>query len=224
MKVFMLAAGLGTRMRPLTNDLPKPLIPINGKPLIVHSLEKLRDAGFSEFVINCHWHADKLQNELGNGEQLGITIQWSYEPDLLNTAGGLLHAEKLIGEQPFLLHNSDIWCDYPFEQLRQLDKKNKSHLILVPNPEHNPNGDFGVIDGMLALKSSQLESYTYSGISVLTIDSIKQYPKCRAVFPLVEVWNYHLENTSSISAEIYCGNWSDIGTIERWKHLEFSLL
>lgn len=222
MKVFLLAAGLGSRMRPLTNTIPKPLIKVNNKPLIVHTIEKLRDAGFKEFVINCHWLADKLQQALGNGKSLGVSIEWSYEEQLLNTAGGIFHAKSLLGEQPFVLHNSDIWSDYSYQQLHQYQDSTNSRLILVNNPEHHPNGDFSIsANHQLTPKSESTNNYTYSGIAVIVMKSILSYPQCRQDFSLVDVWNYQLSQANQIiEAEIHHGYWADIGTVERLEALK----
>ncbi len=219
MKVFLLAAGLGTRLRPLTDTLPKPLIEVAGKPLIVHSIEKFRNVGFRQFVINCHWHADKLQNALGDGSKLGIEIQWSFEAKLLNTAGGIIKAADLLGEQPFVLHNSDIWLDYDYQNLWQYQNCHHHHLILVPNPTHNSNGDFSLTHGQ-QLQRPNKNSYTYSGLSILTLKSILNYPsKCKA-FSLGDVWHHAIANNQNITGEVYSGTWFDIGTVERLQKLE----
>lgn len=153
MKAMILAAGLGTRMRPLTLETPKPLLCVADKPLIVWHIEALKRAGIEDIVINCAWLADKLMTALGDGSQFGVSIHWSLEVEALETAGGIIQALPLLGNQPFVLVNGDVWTRYDYIHLRsaQLSSTQLSghglhddlaHLVLVDNPPQHPAGDF----------------------------------------------------------------------------------
>ena len=142
MKAMILAAGRGERMRPLTDTIPKPLLPVGGKPLIVHHIERLREAGFCDIIINLGHLGHLLPKTLGDGSRWGVNIYYSDEQEsgALESLGGIVNALPLLGDEPFLVVNGDIFCDYPFDVNFTL--KEKAHIILVPNPEHNEKGDF----------------------------------------------------------------------------------
>ena len=146
MKAFILAAGRGERMRPLTDRTPKPLLPAGGKPLIVWHLERLAAAGFSEIVINHAHLGEQIEAALGDGSQWGLHIRYSAEPPgALETAGGIANALPLLGDQPFLVVNGDIWCDFDFGRFSGLTAAD-AHLVMVANPAHHAGGDFS-LDG-----------------------------------------------------------------------------
>jgi MurNAc alpha-1-phosphate uridylyltransferase len=147
MRAMILAAGRGERMRPLTDYLPKPLIPVAGKPLIQWHLEKLARAGFSEIVINHAWLGGMIEQALGAGQQFGLNIRYSAEPQALETAGGIATALPLLGEDPFLVINGDVWCDWDPAEAKHLAselalRKCLAWLLMVPNPAQHPHGDF----------------------------------------------------------------------------------
>ncbi|MGB8712043.1 MAG: nucleotidyltransferase family protein, partial [Onishia taeanensis] len=141
MKAMILAAGLGKRMRPLTDSCPKPLLPVAGKPLIVHHLERLAAAGITDVVINVSYRAEQIIEALGNGAAHGVSITWSREDSPLETGGGIKKALPLLGEAPFLLINGDVWCTPDLTRLPRLDG-DLAHLWLVDNPDQHPDGDF----------------------------------------------------------------------------------
>ena len=153
MKAMILAAGLGTRMRPLPDNCPKPLLPVAGKPLIVHHIEKLVALGITELVINHAYLGDMIEEALGDGSQWGCHIHYSAETEALETGGGILNALPLLTantadtESAFLLINADVWLDWGLLKLpRQIS--GLCHLWLVDNPEHNPNWEFYLfVDG-----------------------------------------------------------------------------
>ena len=162
MKAMILAAGLGTRMRPLTDHTPKPLLNAGGKPLIVWHIEKLAAAGFQDIIINLAWLGWQIPEALGDGAQWGVRLHYSDEQQegALETAGGIIKALPLLGAEPFLVLNGDVWCDYQPSQWT-LAANQLAHLILVPNPAHHPQGDF-------ALRHQQVYStgeprFTFSG-------------------------------------------------------------
>lgn len=229
MKAMILAAGHGTRMRPLTNHTPKPLLKVGGKPLIVWHIEKLKEAGFSEIMINIAWLGDQIPAELGNGNAYGVNIRYSDEQNegALETAGGIVKALDLLGDQPFLVTNSDIWCDYTLSTVNPLVEGNLAHLVLVDNPAHHPEGDFSLNQGQLSQEGG--EKFTFSGIAYyqpalfkLLKDGIKQglISKKQALGPLLRS---SMDN-GLVSGEYFSGDWRDIGTPERLYELDHYLL
>ena len=217
MKAMILAAGLGERMRPLTNNLPKPLLKAGNSTLIDLLLQKLQAAGIQEVVINVSYLAEKIEQHLGDGSQHGMRIYYSREAVPLETAGGIKQALPLLGEDPFLLINADVWSDYDLKGLVNkmiLKPGILGHLVLVANPDHHPQGDFVLVDDrFLAEKQSRVEAstYTFSGMSVLDPELFKgKLPSNK----LVDVIKQAARNRT-ISAEYYQGLWLDIGTPER---------
>ncbi|GGY80730.1 mannose-1-phosphate guanylyltransferase [Cellvibrio zantedeschiae] len=223
-KAMILAAGLGQRMRPLTDNLPKPMLAAGGKPLLQYHLEALANAGVNEVIINLAYLGEKIRAFVGSGESFGLSVKYSEEPEPLETAGALLNALHLLGDEPFLLINGDVWTDYPLGTLatRDLDADTLAHLVLVPNPEFHPAGDFSPNPSGRLEDNPQLEKYTFAGISLIHPRLIRDYPNKRVKFPLGEVLRAGIAQ-SQISAEIYRGKWSDVGTPERLALLDSEL-
>ena len=219
MKAMILAAGRGERMRPLTDDVPKPLIMAGTKRLIEFHLVKLASAGFKDVVINVAWLGQKIIDTIGNGEKYNLNIEYSNEGDqALETGGGIFNALPLLGDEAFLVVNGDVWTDYPFEKLMNFSLKDKAHLVLVNNPEHNSEGDFSILNNRLIEKESN--KFTFSGIGVYSADFFKGHVNER--FPLAPmIRQYIAEN--KISGELYNGKWMDIGTQQRLQDLIQSL-
>lgn len=219
MHAMILAAGRGERMRPLTDETPKPLLEAGGKPLIVHQIERLRGAGFRELVVNLGWLGERIAQALGAGGDLGVSIRYSFEPPgALETAGGIRHALPLLGDAPFLVVNSDVVCDYPLERLRVLKPGGLAHLVLVPNPAHHAEGDFALIDSRLALTGRV--RYTYAGIGVFSPAMFE--PLAPGVRPLRPVLEQAIA-AGGVTGEVHCGEWMDIGTPERLEALRARL-
>lgn len=222
MIAMILAAGRGERLRPLTDHTPKPLIEAGKHRLIEYTILALVDAGVTDIVINYAHLGEQFPAKLGDGSQFGANIV--YSPELeggLETAGGIINALPLLGEEPFIIVNGDIWTDYPFKRLTEikLDQSSSCHLIMVNNPQHNPNGDFAISsDNMLVLDGDS--KYTYSGIGIYSPSMFKGYDVQRlALKPLLlEAMKYQ-----TATAEYYNGQWSDIGTIERLEQLKQQL-
>lgn len=223
MKAMILAAGLGNRMRPLTLYTPKPLLEVGGKPLIVWHIEKLAAMGVNEIVINTAWLGEKLAQALGDGSQFGIKILWSHEGEGLETAGGIINALPLLGDEPFILVNGDVWTTMDFAPLLNVELgENLAHLVLVQNPEQHPNGDFTLADGKAYTFDQQVvgENLTFSGVSVI-------HPKMfagleagkRPLAPLLKA--AMLEN--KIAASKLTGIWVDVGTPERLNALDLMI-
>jgi MurNAc alpha-1-phosphate uridylyltransferase len=220
MKAMILAAGRGERLRPLTEGTPKPLVEVGGQTLLGRHLARLAAAGFRRSVINVSHLGEQIIRRfdpgLGAHAPRGMAIEWSREAEPLETAGGIAQARALLGEEPFLLVNSDIWCDFDFSAFRgfQLGKR-LSHLVLVPNPPWHPPGDFTLDQGRIGNAPSP--RYTYAGISVLSprlVAGIAAGQKAQ----LAPLWRAAAER-GEVSGELYEGYWNDVGTPERLKDL-----
>jgi MurNAc alpha-1-phosphate uridylyltransferase len=207
MKAMILAAGRGERLRPLTDATPKPLLEVRGKPLIVYHLEALSRAGFTEIVINLSWLGDQIRGLLGNGADFNLSIEYSEEPDALETAGGIQQALALLGER-FIVVNADIFTDYDFARLQQIDSI--AHLVLVENPPHHAQGDFTLNESTVSTEGSP--RYTFSGISQYHYSFFEGLtPGKQALAPLL----FAAAAKQQVTGELFQGNWTDIGTLER---------
>jgi N-acetyl-alpha-D-muramate 1-phosphate uridylyltransferase len=217
MKAMILAAGRGERMRPLTDHCPKPLLSAGGKPLIVWHIERLRDAGFTELVINHAHLGAQLEAALGNGRELGVRIVWSREGTALETAGGIRFAARLLGEAPFLVVNGDVFTDVDFAPLaRRPNGDDLAHLVLVPNPLHHPTGDFHLADGRV--RSEGEPKLTFSGIAVYHPALFADLPE-RAPAKLAPLLRAAMAG-GRVSGELHAGHWLDIGTPARLAELD----
>ncbi len=212
MRAMILAAGRGERLRPLTDTTPKPLLQVGGQSLIERHLEKLAAAGFREIIINLAYRADMIRDTLGNGSTWGLNIHYSLEPTAaLGTGGGIQKALPLLGESPFAIINSDVFSHYPLARLRAI-KCNHAHLVMVPNPTHNPDGDFVLQGGHIILDGQP--RYTFSGISVYHPRFFDSAPGGRySVVPILRA----AAAEQKLTGEIFRGSWHDIGTPERLK-------
>jgi len=213
MKAMILAAGRGERMRPLTDSCPKPLLKVNGQTLIEYHIQALVKAGINELVINHAYLGKQIEMHLGNGQQYGATIQYSPEPEALETGGGIFNALAYFDNQPFIIVNGDVWTHYDFSLLpKQIN--HLAHLVMINNPAHNLNGDFFFDNKML--NTSHGNKLTYSGIAVL---HSTLFQGCRSgAFPLAPLLRTAIANRQ-ISAEHYSGIWTDVGTPERLAEL-----
>lgn len=217
MRAMILAAGRGDRMRPLTDNTPKPLLQINGKPLIQYQLEKLVGAGIIDIVINHSIMGDQIEACFGNGRQLGANITYSAEGDMpLETGGGIFQALPFLGSDPFIAVNADIWTDYPYQDLPKT-LTGLAHLILVNNPQHNPDGDFAIDGGYICNQGTV--RYTFSGIGVYSRELFRDCST--GVFPLAPLIR-RAADERRVTARLYQGIWMDIGTPERLH--DFSIL
>lgn len=216
---MILAAGRGTRMRELTDNCPKPLLRVAGKHLIEYHIQALAMASIQNIVINTAYLGHMLEATLGDGSRWGVNIKYSHEQELgLETAGGIINALPLLGDKPFIVVNGDIWSDYDFAQLT-LGDEHLAKLILVDNPAHNPDGDFG-LDADMLLNMSSLPRYTFSGISIYHPDFFEGLPN--GFLALREPLRKGIQK-ACISADYYSGDWQDIGTPERLLKLEKQL-
>lgn len=235
MRAMILAAGRGERMRPLTDTLPKPLIPVAGKPLIQWHIEKLAAAGITEIVINHAWLGARIEQTLQDGRQWGVNLHYSAETVALETAGGIATALPLLGTDPFLVMNGDIWCDWNPLQALQIGKylsqsTQQAWLLLVPNPDHHPNGDFGltanglVTDIDVTATSSTAPTapkHTFSGIGVYQPSLFSGVPAHQPA-KLAPLLREEIAR-ARIVGQLHHGAWIDVGTPERLNTLECML-
>ncbi len=217
MKAMILAAGRGERMRPLTDLLPKPLLAVGGKPLIVHHIEKLKSAGVTELVINHAWLGHKLVEVLGDGSALGVTIHWSAEESALETAGGIVQALPLLGAEPFLVINGDTWLDLDYHTLvSQPLGDDLAHLWLVPNPPQHPSGDFALQGGRVI----DTPAFTFSGVGLYDPAAFASLAGgARKLAPLLRDWMAQ----GRVGGSLLAGEWRDIGTVDRLRELDDQL-
>ena len=210
MRAMILAAGRGERLRPLTERIPKPLIPIAGEPLIVHQLRWLHRAGIRDVVINLHRLGEAIERALGTGADLGVRIRYSHEPDLLDTGGGIKRALPRLAPEPFLVLNGDIWTNYPFRDLTEV-RPAKAHLVLTSTPAYKDEADFHLdtTDGSALVRRSARNDLTYCGIAVLAASLFDHTPD--GPFSLTDPL-FKAAARGEVSGEIFDGTWIDIGT------------
>ena len=229
---LIFAAGLGERMRPLTDRTPKPLLPVGGKPLIVWHLEKLAAAGVNYVVINTSHLADQFPETLGDGSRWGLRIRYAYEgPVPLETGGGMLNALPLLGAEPFIAISGDIWTDADIAAL-PAEPAGLAHLLMVDNPAHHPHGDFALdTDGHLLVDGPN--RLTYSGIGIFRRAFVEGWrhatsapdragvdaPPRFKLRPLLQAAIQH----HALHGSHYAGRWTDVGTPERLASLDTEL-
>jgi len=217
MKVIILSAGRGERLRPLTDETPKPLLKAGRFRLIEYTIKALVKAGFNDIVINTAHLSEQFPRLLGCGDYYDAKITYSPEQEGgLETAGGIINALPLLGSESFMVVNGDIWTDYPFDNFDQftLQPSILGHLVFVNNPEHNPQGDFSLHSGLVNEIGDN--KVTYSGIAIFHPDFFAGYEIQRlALKPLL----LEAIKKQQLSGEHYLGQWSDIGTVERLQEL-----
>ncbi len=218
---MILAAGRGERMRPLTDRIPKPLLPVAGKPLIARLVERLARCGIAEVVINVSHLGGLIEAALGDGAAFGVRIAYSRERDALETAGGIAAALPLLGEAPFLAVNGDVYTDFDFTRLKIVSERlsaaaELAHVVLVDNPPHHPGGDFFLDGGMITTQGSA--RFTFSGVGVYHPALFS--PVARGTkFQLVALLRERIAQRR-VGGEHFGGVWIDVGTPERLARLE----
>lgn len=216
MQAMILAAGRGERLRPLTDQIPKPLIPVAGKPLIQYHIEKLAHLNVEGLVINHAWLGEQFEKAFAQGESFGLPIVYSAEPEGgLETAGGIIHALPLLGREPFLVINGDVYTEMDFASLpTKLASGCLAHLVLVPTPAFKSKGDFGLNQQG---KVEPQGDWTFAGISLIHPDLFKDRSTQRlALAPILR----EAMQAGLVSGEVYQGLWSDVGTLERLEQIE----
>jgi MurNAc alpha-1-phosphate uridylyltransferase len=217
MKAMILAAGRGERLRPLTDRVPKALLEAAGKPLLAWHLERLAAARFTEVVINVSHLAEDIVAAVGDGGAFGVRIVYSRESEPLETAGGIAHARELLGPQPFMLLNADVYCECDLARLgRRALGDRLAHLLLAPNPPHRQGGDFSLADDTVG--NAAAPRYTYTGIAVISPELVAPVgPREKAPLgPLLRA----AAGRGRLSGELYTGLWRDVGTAERLAELD----
>lgn len=214
MHAIVLAAGRGERMRPLTDETPKPLLEVGGKPLIGWHLERLAAAGIRDVVVNVAWLAGRLEAVLGDGSAFGVRIVYSREPEgALDTGGGIFQALPLLGPTPFWVVNGDVWTDYAFDTLPR-EPEGLAHLVLVDNPPHHPDGDFALEAGRVRPRG--VRTLTYAGVAAMRpalFDGVRP-----GRFPLAPLLQ-RAAAAGRLTGEHHPGEWEDVGTPERLQTL-----
>lgn len=223
MQAMILAAGRGERMRPLTDRLPKPMLAVGGKPLIVWHLERLAAAGIRDIVINHAWLGHEIENALGDGSAYGVRIRYSPESTALETAGGIAQALPLLGDAPFLVMNGDVWCDWNPAAASALAASlpdGGAWMLMVDNPVQHPNGDFHLAsDGRLHAQGEP--RLTYAGIAVYHPSLFKTVPR-GAAMPMLPLFRQAMADGLAQGAH-HTGRWTDVGTPQRLADLDAEL-
>lgn len=226
MRAMILAAGRGQRMRPLTDTCPKPLLVVGGQPLIVWHLQRLAQAGIQEILINHAWLGQHIEATLGDGQAWGVHLRYSAETSALETAGGIARALPFFQDDPFLVINGDIWCDWnPAQALNWASHwapRTQAQLLLVDNPPHHPQGDFGLLpNGELAASPAQGIGLTYAGIGLYHPRLFADTSPHQAA-PLAPLLRKAMRH-HAIQGQHYTGRWVDVGTPERLAKLDAAL-
>lgn len=210
MKAMILAAGLGTRMRPLTERTPKPMLCVAGVPLIEHHVRNCVRAGITEIVINHAYLGEQIEAYLGDGKRFGCRIDYSREGEPLDSGGGIFRALPLLGDKSFIAMNADVWTDYPLENL--LDKNTSyAHLVMTDNPPQHSRGDFYLHDGLLS-EAGAGNKLTWTGLRVI---NPALFADCSdGVFSIVPLLKQAMSE-GRVTGEYFGGRWFDIGTPER---------
>ncbi len=212
---MILAAGKGTRLLPLTESVPKPMILINSEPLVVHQIRWLKRAGIRDIVINLHHLGEQIESCLGSGRHLGVKITFSREEELLDTGGGIAQALPLLGDSPFVVLNGDIWTNFTFSTLTEQSTQS-AHLILQPAVSESAPRDFR-LKGKLVEKDNNRSGHTHTfcGISLLHPRIFDNSPE--GTFSLTRDLLFTLARENKVSGESFTGTWIDIGSPEGLK-------
>ena len=223
---MILAAGRGERMRPLSDAVPKPLLEVGGKPLIVWQIERLVAAGFTDLVINVAHRADMLVERLGDGSAFGCAIRYSREREPLDVAGGIATARPLLARGIALIVSSDLYTEYPYAGLRERARAMAAtaaaphvHMVMVPNPPYHAAGDFRLSDGKLALDGP--DRRTYGNIGLYRTELFAELPSGAKlqILPLYRDWIAR----GWVSGELYTGPWANVGTADELARLDQKL-
>jgi N-acetyl-alpha-D-muramate 1-phosphate uridylyltransferase len=215
MKALIFAAGRGERMRPLSDEIAKPLLNAGGRRLIEWQIAALARAGIRDLVINLAHHADTFEPALGDGVRYGVRIQYAREGDVaqdaLETLGGILNALPLLGSAPFVVVSGDIVSDFDYRRLQAHAQAIMlgavdAHLVLVDNPPFHPGGDMGLVEGRITRAQPW---HTYANIAVLAPRLFAgETPGKRKLFP----WLYRFAESGRVTGEMHTGRWYNVGT------------
>jgi MurNAc alpha-1-phosphate uridylyltransferase len=215
---MILAAGRGERLRPITDKIPKPLVEVKGQTLLERHLGHVRDAGITRVVINLGWLGHRIEERIGSGEALGLEVVYSDETgNVLETGGGIHKALPLLGPNPFLVVNADVYTDMPVPDVT-LAHDALGHLVLVPTPDYRPHGDFDLEEGLVR---NGAQRYTFSGIAIYRPEFFAACDPGRfSIAPMLRA----AADEGRLSGSLYAGEWADIGTPERLAALQWGTL
>ena len=218
MRAMILAAGRGERLRPLTDETPKSLVDVGGRSLLERHLDHVHAAGIRTVVINLGWLGDRIVERVGSGSRFGLEVMYSEEGDnILETGGGIFKALPMLGDEPFLVINADIFTDMPVPEVALADEQ-LGHLVMVPSPEYRDGGDFDIEDGLI--RNTTAQSLTFSGVAIYRPEF---FADCEAGrFPLAPMLRDAAER-GQLSGSLYEGQWADVGTPERLAQLRASV-
>ena len=211
---MILAAGRGERLRPLTDRIPKPLLPIAGEALIVHQIRWLHRAGITEIVINLHHLGEQIEERVGGGRDLGVNVHYSREATLLDTGGGVKAALPMLGPAPFLLLNGDIWTNYPFGQLTKIEPST-GHLVLTPKPAHRDTADFALVESRVRRNGNSHDDLVFTGMAVLNPALFANAPE--GPFNIARTLYFPAAAAGRLTGEVFPGAWFDIGSPSQLK-------
>lgn len=216
---MILAAGRGERMKPLTDTTPKALVEVHGRSLLEHHLHKMRDAGITDVVINLGWLGEQIVERVGTGSSYGLNIVYSPEEgDALETGGGIHNALPLLGEDPFLVVNVDIYTDMPIPNV-VLQNGAMGHLVLVPKPDWRAHGDFDLDQGYIC--NSDQPALTYGCFAVYRPEFFAGCEPGRfSIVPMMR----RAADERLLQGSLYEGLWTDIGTVERLAFLKSAIV
>ncbi len=223
-RAMVLAAGLGTRLRPLTDRIPKPLVEIGGRPMIEYTLGMLRAAGVEDVVVNLHHKGDQIRAALGGGERFGLRIHYSPEDPILDTGGGVAHARALLGDEPFVLANSDAWIDLDLAPVWRLHEERAALATLVvrADPEAARYGALeldatGRIRRFLGRPSTvdePLVERMFCGVHVISPAIFAHMPAAGDFSITRDVYRPLVEAGAWLQGFDHAGYWRDLGTLE----------
>ena len=207
---MILAAGRGERLRPLTDVVPKALIEVRGRSLLEHHLDRLRDAGINDVVINLGWLGQKIVERVGSGSRYGLNVVYSPEGDnILETGGGIFRALPMLGEDSFLVANADTYTDMSVPEI-ELPTELLGHLVLVPTPDYREAGDFDLQDGLV--RNGEMRSLTFSGLAIYRPEFFAGCEDGR--FPLAPMLR-DAADAGQLGGSLFEGLWADVGTQQR---------
>jgi len=224
---FILGAGLGTRLRPYTEKLPKPLLPVEGRPLIEYALDHCIEAGIERFIINTHHCPEEYEKAFPEASYRGCPIDFRYEPVLLETAGGLKNVEDLLSpDESVLLYNGDILTDLSLAPLLEFHHWTESESTLAlrsSGPVQNVTVDTDsgqLLDLRQTLLPDQTPNAGYTGICVVAPAFLERIEKDK-VESLVPIWLQAINDGASIHGIVLDdGEWNDVGTVEVYEALK----
>lgn len=228
MKAMVLAAGFGTRLRPLTLSLPKPLLPLGPYPLVVWNLLLLRQHGIEDVMINLHHLGEQIRQALGDGLQWHMRLSYSHEPVLLGTGGGIRHVETFFQDGPFLVLNGDTVADLDLSQLVAHHHREKALATMALRDDPDVES-WGVIettqhDRVLRIRGQGVPATPgeapvfrrlFAGIHVLDPLMLRHVPQDRSA-SILEAYVAWLERGAVVAGYVFSGYWSDVGTPERY--------